>query len=137
MKAAKDKNGPSKKKWVILFSVIVCCIIVAFIVMRPKESIFPPELIGLWHTDDQRYIDRYFTIDESTIILGQGGDRQALFFIKDVDKENLGEYNFFKLNCIDEENNDEYIFQIQYKFSNGVVNFVNINNVIWTKTKKE
>ena len=137
MKAVENKDTSGKKKWAIFFAVIFCFIIVAFVVTRLKETVFPSELIGLWHTDDQRYVDRYFSINESSIIIGQGEDRQALYYIDNVEKENIGEYTLFKLKCTDEENNDDYFFQIQYKAADGGVNFVNINNVIWAKAKKE
>ncbi len=102
-----------------------------------KEFTVPEELIGVWVTDDPRYVDHPFEIKKDTLIFEQG----LGFF--DFDVFPIGD-----LEKMDEDGNTLYIIHYllpagrKFEFSfyyapteGGVIRFKNQPEMKWTKKK--
>lgn len=137
MKESKNKATSSKIKWNLLILIIFISSLGVLIFTRQENTPFPVELTGRWETDDPRYIDRFFEIDDVSIIFGLGDDKLGIYFIEKIEKEDAGNSILFKFKCTGEENSGEYLFQLQYEHTKRIVNFSNIENVNWLKTNGE
>jgi hypothetical protein len=51
-----------------------------------EPGVVPPDLIGVWKTDDPRYIDRYFELTADTITVGTGENGKDPYAIHSVAK---------------------------------------------------
>lgn len=47
----------------------------------------PPELYGVWRTDEPRYADRFIELTAQQIVFGLGGQESSRHFITSVDTE--------------------------------------------------
>ena len=102
-----------------------------------KEFTVPEELIGVWVTDDPRYVDHPFEIKKDTLIFEQG----------------LGYFDFDVFSIVDLEKMDadgdtlyiiHYLIRAGRKFEfsfyyapteGGVIRFKNQPEMKWTKNK--
>jgi hypothetical protein len=102
-----------------------------------KEFTVPEELIGVWVTDDPKYVDHPFEIKKDTLIFEQG----LGFFDFDV-------FPIGNLEKMDEDGNTLYIIHYllpagrKFEFSfyyaateGGVIRFKNQPEMKWTKKK--
>ena len=102
-----------------------------------KEFTVPEELIGVWVTDDPRYVNHPFEIKKDTLIFEQG----LGFFDFDV-------FPIGNLEKIDKDGNTLYIihyllpagrkFEFSFYYAStegGVIRFKNQPEMKWTKTK--
>ncbi len=102
-----------------------------------KEFTVPEELIGVWVTDDPKYVDHPFEIKKDTLIFEQG----LGYFDFDV-------FSIVDLEKMDEDGNTLYIIHYliragrKFEFSfyytpteGGVIRFKNQPEMKWTKKK--
>lgn len=69
---------------------IYICLAVSFFLGCQQGGTVPPQLIGMWKTDEPKYADRYVEFTEELLIFGTGGGAATLNQIEKVDKDNEG-----------------------------------------------
>lgn len=98
----------------------------------------PPELVGVWKTEDARYVGKFLQFDEKFVVTGFGEEQfPKVQKITKMKVEVLGVLKNYDFDLRDEQGNTDHI-RLQYIPSNGgEVQLSNPRNVVWHKFKPE
>ena len=102
-----------------------------------KEFTVPEELIGVWVTDDPKYLDHPFEIKRKTLIFEQGLGYFdfAVFPIVDLEKTDAGRDTLYIIYYLIPTGR-KFEFSFYYApTQGGVIRFENQPEMKWTKRK--
>ena len=94
-----------KLKWMI--AIVICVVLAAVVIPRLFISReLPPKLHGVWETEETRYEDRHFMLEQNAIGFDTGN----------------GYVDWYQITRIEESNrNNKTIYTIEYKSDEGAV----------------
>jgi hypothetical protein len=101
------------------------------------EKYPPNELVGVWKTSDQKYVDRFFVIDLDTITFGTGEKNFEIYSIKKLKKKVSPKEGGILYTIYYEEGGAVYTFAFFYTpAKGGTISLKNQRGIIWTKEKE-
>ena len=110
----------------LICAALTCAVFVAC----SGDSTPPPELVGTWTTDAADYIDRAFTITDSTLTIGQGEGRSVTHRIRTVRQEPRSGWTDYALEY--EQAGSRLTFGFQY-FEPGEIRLRNLEHMVWRR----
>ncbi|MDR3765233.1 MAG: hypothetical protein P4M01_14180 [Acidobacteriota bacterium] len=95
----------------------------------------PPQLVGMWQSEDQRYTGKFLQFDDKFVITGFGEEKfPKVQRIVGLKQTTAGAVQHFEFDLRDEEGMRDHL-SLQYLPNNGgQVELSNPKNVIWKKT---
>lgn len=115
---------------------LVAGLVVFFVVravMSPGVNILdetPSEIVGRWMTDDSRYADRAFHIEEETFHLEVGEDSILSYRVARIQRFPSGDFDRYLLSYHTREGEARQEFRL---FPDGVLRLKNPPDVVWTR----
>ena len=102
-----------------------------------EPVVVPPDLIGVWKTDDPRYVDRHFELKADTIILSMGAAGTDSHPIQKFEKRQdpRGTSYFLTYKNLGEGVEDTLSFDYEMG-AGGAIRFKNQRNIVWKKEPK-
>lgn len=97
----------------------------------------PPELIGVWKTDDPRYVDRSFELKADTITLSMGGGGNDPYPIQKLEKRQDPPGTSYLLTYRNSVAGIQDTLSFDYEMgAGGAIRFKNQRNIVWKKEPK-
>ncbi len=96
----------------------------------------PPELIGVWETDNEKYFDRFFTIRGTTITFGTGEGTSETYLITRVERIPFVGDNLYTVEYTNPEG-DPYRFSFFF-FGGGEQHQIRLKNqryIVWMRSR--
>ena len=98
-----------------------------------KNRTVPDDLIGVWKTSEEKYEDRFFEIDRTTITFGTGGENSDTHPITNIEVEKGSLCTIYYKNAEGQEFKLSFTYQ---PAGQGEIKFKNQDQIVWTKEKK-
>ena len=120
-------------------SIIAIAVLASLWSCKAAEEpvVVPRELIGVWKTDDPRYVDRYFELTVDTITLAMGEDGKKSYPVQKLEKRSDTpgiSYALTYRNPI-EDVVDTLSFDYE-PTEGGAIRFKNQRDLVWRKASK-
>ena len=100
------------------------------------EKSAPNEIVGVWKTSDQRYVDRFITIDTYTIRFGIGEGKVNIYTINKVKKTSEEGGTLYTIYY---ENGEGVWYKFAFYYSpenGGTMRKKNQKQIIWKKSNR-
>ncbi|HSB73214.1 MAG TPA: hypothetical protein VLT62_28140 [Candidatus Methylomirabilis sp.] len=102
-----------------------------------EPVVLPPELIGVWKTDDPRYVDRSFELKADTITLSMGGGGNDPYPIQKLEKRQDPPGTSYLLTYRNSVAGIQDTLSFDYEMgAGGAIRFKNQRNIVWKKEPK-
>ena len=117
---------------------IAAAILILFPGCRSREEVvIPPELVGIWKTEDPRYENRYFEFTPGTLTLGRGEERTEIHPIRSIKKSQDVHGTLYAVGYMNYAENFEDILLFYYDpGEGGTIRFKNLPEIVWAKEKR-
>lgn len=110
----------------LIFSLISGC---------TRNTTPPPDLIGLWSTSDERYVDRYIEITGDSLILGIGEGGTLVHSISNISSGQEGNGIRYTLHYLDQEGL-EWTLSMLYSSVEGGTLVLQNRDEVWIKEER-
>ena len=100
-----------------------------------QAAYVPAELVDIWETDNEKYIDRFFTIRGTTITFGTGEGGSETFIITNVERVPFVGDNLYTVEYTNSEG-DPYRFSFFYR--RGETDQIRLRNqraIVWERRR--
>ena len=100
-----------------------------------QAAYVPAELVDIWETDNEKYIDRFFTIRGTTITFGTGEGGSETYIITNVERVPFVGDNLYTVEYTNSEG-DPYRFSFFYR--RGETDQIRLRNqraIVWERRR--
>jgi hypothetical protein len=99
-----------------------------------EPVVVPRELIGVWKTDNPRYLDRYFELTIDTITLAMGKDGKESYPVQKLEKHSDTQGISYALTYRNPVEDVADTLSFDYEpTAGGAIRFKNQQNLVWKK----
>jgi hypothetical protein len=127
-----NKGRKMKLKWIILPAVIIAVTIT--MLHSKKNTDIPKDLIGEWITSAPGYQDYFFKLTKEQIIYGHYGDKQDVYIISSLEKNQEGKDIVYTINYKSTDVKfTRYFFYVPE--NGGTIQFKHQEHIKWRKLK--
>ena len=116
-----------KLKWILVAAVVLTAVLVAVLVLRPKDNEFlPDDLLGRWTTSAPEYTDRFLELSEDNIDVN---------FVSSVVKRVEGGSTLYTIKYRDPKGMDGQV-SLYWDPTEEVIRLKNQKRIIWEKEEE-
>jgi hypothetical protein len=132
-----DQYGVEQKSWrnihVVYYWVLGAelALLILGLTLSPKRLEVPPELQGVWRTNDTHHSDRSFEISALTLTFGTGDGTSSTGFIRHIDLKPEGAESLYTITYAGNDGNQT--LSMSYDPAKQVLHFNNQPSIEWKK----